>query len=126
MHLSHVMKRQEFEPGEVIFREGDPGRMVYVILDGTADVVASGRHLVTLPRFECFGEMALVDNLPRSASVIASGDSDTQCLVLNRVDFANFLEFFPSIAKQVIAVLTGRLRRALADKDALAKERASL
>ncbi len=66
--------REHFEPGEVIFREGDRGDWLYVILDGEVEVLRSTpgggeTRLSQLGRGECFGEIALVSDRPRSATV---------------------------------------------------------
>src|SRR5262245_4075221 len=68
------IRREHFEPGEVVFREGDRGDWLYVVLDGQVEVVQSlpGRGetpLRQLGRGECFGEIALVSDRPRSATV---------------------------------------------------------
>jgi NADH:ubiquinone reductase (H+-translocating) len=66
--------REHFEPGEVVFREGDRGDWLYVILDGEVEVLQSvpghgETRLRQLGRGECFGEIALVSDRPRSATV---------------------------------------------------------
>jgi NADH dehydrogenase len=68
------MRREHFEPDEVVFREGDRGDWLYVILDGEVEVLQSvpghgETRLRQLGRGECFGEIALVSDRPRSATV---------------------------------------------------------
>jgi CRP/FNR family transcriptional regulator, cyclic AMP receptor protein len=67
-----------------------------------------GRVLMKLGPGEFFGEMALLDGRPRSASIIAAEES--QCLVLGRWDFLRELRRNPEIAVKMLAVLSGRLR----------------
>jgi CRP-like cAMP-binding protein len=68
-----------FEAGETVFNEGDPGDAMYMVYEGTLDVSSGGgiefSHLASLGPGEIFGEMALVDAIPRSATVIAAVDS---------------------------------------------------
>ncbi|MBI2014693.1 MAG: cyclic nucleotide-binding domain-containing protein, partial [Candidatus Rokubacteria bacterium] len=68
------LRREHFEPGEVIFREGDRGDWLYVVLDGEVEVVRGvpGQGEVPLRKLgagECFGEIALISDRPRSATV---------------------------------------------------------
>ena len=68
-----------FKTGETVFNEGDPGDAMYMVYDGTLDVSSGAgvefSHLASLGPGEIFGEMALVDAKPRSATVIAAVDS---------------------------------------------------
>jgi CRP-like cAMP-binding protein len=77
--IVHIMQVQRVRDGQVIFREGDPGDAWYVIYDGVADVYKTqdflpDRRVASLGARACFGEMAILDHSPRSASVIARGD----------------------------------------------------
>ena len=63
----------EFEPyaaGQIIFQGGDPGECMYCVKSGLVEIVAGGRVLETFEAGHVFGEMALVDNQPRSATAI--------------------------------------------------------
>ena len=111
--LAHVARRQGFAAGQVIFEEGATGDSLYLVLDGEVIVEVGGRLVATLGRSECFGEMALLDESPRSASVRASGP--VECLVVDRVGFDDLLEVAPGMARGVIRVLTQRLRATLED-----------
>ena len=89
-----------FEPGEVIFEEGDPGDSVYFIIDGELDVTMQSDweeevKLATLGPGQSCGEISIIDDLPRSASVIAVTQSSV--LSLNKKGFEQVLEEHPVI-----------------------------
>ena len=106
---------RRFGKGDVIVKEGDQAIAFYLICSGRAEVVkgaegSSPRVLSTLGPGEFFGEMALLDGYLRSASVRAL--EDCECLVLSRWDFLAELRSTPSIAVQMLPVLSRRLRGA--------------
>lgn len=102
--------------GEVLFREGDAGDALYLIVHGRVqiNVRSSGsgetRVLGELGRGEWVGEMSLLDNLPRSATVSALRDSDL--LGLTRAGFDTVLERYPKLLVPVVKSLSRRLRGA--------------
>jgi CRP/FNR family transcriptional regulator, cyclic AMP receptor protein len=102
------------EQGSDLLEEEDG---LYILLDGTVEVRrdstdgTDGRLVATLSPSEFFGEMALLDGYPRSASVYAK--SEVMCLMLSRWDFQRQLRAHPEIAMRVLAVLSGRIRRLL-------------
>jgi CRP-like cAMP-binding protein len=78
--IVHIMQVQRVRDGHPIFREGDPGDAWYVIFDGEADVYKTtsflpSNRIAALSARSCFGEMAILDHSPRSASVVARGDA---------------------------------------------------
>lgn len=102
-----------FDAGDEIFREGDPGQTLYFILDGRVRIHSMGvaEDLATLGERAVFGEMALLDSEPRSAS--ATAVSDVACLKIERDDFNEILTEKGEIAQGIIKVLTRRLRDTL-------------
>ena len=77
--IVHIMQVQRVRDGHAIFREGDPGDAWYVLYQGAADVLKESdflpsRTIATIGPRACFGEMALLDHSPRSATVVARGD----------------------------------------------------
>jgi len=116
--LAKLARVAVFPEGDEIIQEGadfdEEADGIFVIVSGAvevrtnADAPGGGTLLMTLGQGEFFGEMALLDGKPRSASIIASEES--QCLVLGRWDFLRELRRSPEIAVKMLAVLSGRLR----------------
>jgi CRP/FNR family transcriptional regulator, cyclic AMP receptor protein len=104
-------KELDFEAGRLIVKEGDSGLGFYLILDGSVEVRHGGKVLAKLGKGEFFGEMTLLDNMPRSADVVAV--SKTKCFGLTPWAFAGTLKTDPSIALKMMKELVGRLRTSL-------------
>ena len=100
----------EVPAGKVLAREGEPGREFYVILDGKADVQIGGKQVATLGPGDFFGEMALLDQGPRVATVTAA--SEMEVVVLDPREFVSLIDEHPAVARKVLKVMAGRLRRA--------------
>ena len=96
--------------GKVLVEEGRIGMEFFIIVDGTASVTRSGRKVATLGAGGHFGELALLDRRPRSASVVSETDMDL--LVLSQRQFNGLLETVPTIARKMLAALANRLREA--------------
>jgi CRP-like cAMP-binding protein len=109
--IAVISRLVPFEPGETVFEEGELGDALYVVLEGKVRVHREERTVAEIGPAECFGEMALLDSAPRSASVTAL--VDTSCLRIDREDFSDILTEKPQIAQGVIRVLTRRLRGAI-------------
>lgn len=108
------MRRHEIKNGEIALRAGDRGDTAYFILSGAVEVFIErdGRH-VTLARLgkgEIFGEMAIIDPGPRSASVRAV--EDTICIVTTYDDFTRSIAENPQFATEFLRTLVARLRDA--------------
>jgi CRP-like cAMP-binding protein len=113
--FGEVAREREYPKNSVILFEDDPGDALYIVATGQVKVVLIGEDgreviLSVLSDGDFFGEMALIDDEPRSAHVIAMKDS--QLLVLRREDFQAQLEHHPKIALKLLRVLVQRLRRA--------------
>ncbi|HLZ80246.1 MAG TPA: Crp/Fnr family transcriptional regulator, partial [Ktedonobacteraceae bacterium] len=111
--LMSVAKRRTFRSGEVIFHREDPGQVLYVIKEGKVKislVSPDGQEisLVVFGKGECFGELTILDGLPRSADAIAM--EKVECYTLQRSDFHKAIMNNPKIAIQVMEVLSNRLR----------------
>jgi CRP/FNR family cyclic AMP-dependent transcriptional regulator len=94
--------------GEVIFREGDPAKELYVIKSGRVDITSGNRLLATLGDNGIFGEMALIDKEPRSATVTAA--TDVEIVPVDARQFLFLVSQTPFFALKVMRVLAGRLR----------------
>lgn len=105
--LSDVIEAPE---GKVLTRQGDTGWEFFVIVNGKAKASIRGRPSATLGPGSFFGEMALLDHGPRTATVTAETDMDL--LVLNARDFSGLLIEAPTVARRMLEVLAERLREA--------------
>jgi CRP/FNR family transcriptional regulator/CRP/FNR family cyclic AMP-dependent transcriptional regulator len=113
--LDAAAQRRSFRRGEVIFHKGDDGTSLFLIIEGQVKIVLpsdSGEEalLQVLDAGDFFGELALIDQQPRSATIVASEPTET--LVLHREDFIAFLKATPEMAIDMMRVLSRRLREA--------------
>src|SRR5580765_272808 len=100
--LARSVGTQTFERDETIFHQGSIGSTLYIIVDGqemTVRILKTG---------EFFGELALLDGQPRSASVEAM--CSTIALTLHRSTFLHIIDVYPSIAASVLEAMAARLR----------------
>lgn len=97
-----------FESGQIIVTQGTPGQAFYMILTGRVEILRDGASLGTFGPGDFFGEMSLLDQAPRSATIRAV--EPTTCLMLSSWDFKALLEKHPSIAVKLLEVLSRRLR----------------
>jgi CRP/FNR family transcriptional regulator, cyclic AMP receptor protein len=92
---------------KVLIREGERGREFFVLLEGEAEVARKGKKLATRRAGEFFGEIALVSNLPRIATVKTL--EPVRALVIRDVDFRALLQRTPAIAVKVLQAVADRL-----------------
>ncbi len=107
--------------GEVLFEEGEVGDAVYVVMEGKLRVVSDGLTLVTRARGDCVGEIALIDDEPRSAAAVA--DTPVKLLRWERQDFQETLDQDPEVARGIFKMLTGKLREDVKTTVRLERER---
>lgn len=113
--LSIVARKRVFRQGEVIFHRDDPGQVLYIVKEGKVKIglTSPDGQEVSLTVFgagECFGELAILDNEPRSADAIAL--ERVEVYTLQRQDFISVVMNHPKIAVQVMKVISQRLRQA--------------
>lgn len=112
--LASRMRQKQFKRGDTIFRKDDKGTHLYVVLEGAVKIALPGEFgqeaLVAIARSgEYFGELALFDRSPRSATVVAL--EDTQAALLAADDFIAFLESHPLAVRAVLEGLSRTVRR---------------
>jgi CRP-like cAMP-binding protein len=94
--------------GRVVVEEGSSGHEAYVIIEGEAEVERNGQQVATFGPGDHFGELALLDGGPRTATVKAS--TDLELLVLGQREFAGVLDEVPGLAHQIMSTLASRIR----------------
>lgn len=111
--LANLLRRKSIEKGETLFRQGDEGTAMYIILHGRIKISVSRRTdkvtLAILGQGEFLGEMSLLDGLPRSADATAVEDS--HLYALNRDDFLSFITSNGDAVRAILFSLSTRLRR---------------
>ncbi len=112
--IGSYMKSRKVARGATIFTKGDPGTGLMGVVSGSVKISvasAEGRDIVLniIHAGEVFGEIALLDGLPRTADAIAM--TDCELAVIERRDFVEFLRSHPDITLKFIEILCGRLRR---------------
>ncbi|HSF17712.1 MAG TPA: cyclic nucleotide-binding domain-containing protein [Vicinamibacteria bacterium] len=114
--LSDFVQEKTVRAGEVIFREDELGEEMYIVRSGRVSIhqdVKEGRvSLLVVELGGYFGEMAIIDDLPRSAS--ATAEVDTSLFVLHKTDFRSAVQDYPDIAFEILREFSRRLR--LADR----------
>ena len=98
-----------YPSGSVLVREGDPGNSLGIIVDGSVEVRTGERVIARMGEGDFFGEIALLDGAPRTASVIAVGD--VVLLTLTSADFEALLTI-PYVARTALRSLAERVREA--------------
>lgn len=108
------LQLQAFDKGETNFEAGDAAEFAYVIQAGSVSIVVTrgGDKLVldTLGAGEVFGEMALVDDEPRSAAAVV--EEPATCILTTRADFEERLRRSDPLTRSMLGLLTKRLRKA--------------
>lgn len=97
----------DFHEGKVLITEGNPGREFFVLVEGEAEVSRGGAGIDTLGPGDFFGEVALVSDAPRNATVTTT--SDVLLLVVTRRDFERLMGDVPALQGKVMAALADRL-----------------
>jgi CRP/FNR family transcriptional regulator, cyclic AMP receptor protein len=105
--LAQVVEEVEVPAGETVMREGAVEDWLYVVVDGELEVVRADRR-ATIPAGGVVGELAVLDPMPRSATVRAV--TDTLLFRLDKASFDEAVELRPEIARGVILELVARLR----------------
>ncbi|WP_367873516.1 cyclic nucleotide-binding domain-containing protein [Luteolibacter sp. Populi] len=108
--FSDPSKLRHFAAGATIFKAGDPGDEMFVVEEGEVDIVIDGTVVETVGPEHFFGELALIDEAPRSADAVAR--TDCKLIPLNQRQFTFLVDEIPFFALRVMKVLADRLRKA--------------
>jgi CRP/FNR family cyclic AMP-dependent transcriptional regulator len=113
-HLSTLLRSRRYAKGEVIFHQGDVGTALFILRKGQVAIRLSSEDgkeviLALLDRGDVFGELALLDDEPRSTDAVARDEVDL--LSLQREDFRTFLEERPQVAMRLLSALSRLVRR---------------
>jgi CRP-like cAMP-binding protein len=105
--ISEIADEIDLKEGKELTREGKPGREFFVLVEGTADVIRNGRKQRTLHAMDFFGEIALIHQSPRTATVKAT--SPVRALVITERNFRRLMTEQPEIQRKVLAALAERV-----------------
>ena len=105
--IAGIADEIDLRQGKVLTRQGAPGREFFVLLEGTVDVVRDGKKINELGAGEFFGELALISNIPRTATVTAT--SPIRALVVVDRDFRRLLKDDVSVAVKVLGTMAERM-----------------
>jgi CRP-like cAMP-binding protein len=106
--IARVATTRRFSQMSRIVQADDTGNTFYVILDGQVSVLRNGRRIARLGTGEAFGELALLSDAPRAATVVADTDVTTMCL--SRTAFNKVLKSEPAVSVALLRTLAERLR----------------
>jgi CRP/FNR family transcriptional regulator, cyclic AMP receptor protein len=112
--IEHLMTTITAPAGRVLTTEGEPGREFIIVLEGEVEVRHGDHVIATRGPGEFFGEIALLDDRPRTATVVAKTPVTME--VLNRAEFGSLLAEFPDLAAQIMATMAQRLAELEADE----------
>jgi 2-oxoglutarate dehydrogenase E1 component len=113
--VARIAEELEVADQDELFRQGEQGKDIFVVLEGTVLIRRSGRLLAALGRGEVVGEMAALDSQPRSADAVARGS--VRLLRIRGEELVRLLEERPRLARGVIRILSKRLRDSGARQD---------
>ncbi len=105
--LARMTEDMDFAPGTVLCREGQTGREFFVIVEGEAEVTRGRKSVNTLGAEDFFGEIALVEHVPRTATVTAT--TPVRAFVLTSRSFDRLIETTPSVERKVLRALAKRV-----------------
>lgn len=122
--LAFTSERLTYAKGQVIFRQGDMGDAAYIVLDGQADVMIgaadSQRKVATIGKHSIIGEIAVLCDVPRTATVVAV--DKLVALKISKDLFLRMVKEFPQMAVEIMRELARRLDRTNQQLSALSKQ----
>jgi flavin reductase (DIM6/NTAB) family NADH-FMN oxidoreductase RutF len=101
-------EERSYAPGDAVVREGEPGDVLFVIMEGQANVVRGGRGVKALSSGDFFGEVSVFDGRPRTADVVA--ETPLRCLAIPRDVLREVIESHPVVAWQMLISMSAAIR----------------
>jgi CRP/FNR family transcriptional regulator, cyclic AMP receptor protein len=101
---------RDYKAGDVIFKQGDAAEELFIVQSGEVEIRLGNRVLETLQEYSIFGEMALIDAAPRSATAVAA--TDVKLVPVTEKQFLYLVANTPHFALNVMRVMARRLRAA--------------
>ncbi|NJL11078.1 MAG: cyclic nucleotide-binding domain-containing protein [Calothrix sp. SM1_7_51] len=108
VRLANAMDELSFPANHRIFKQGDEGRSLYIVVSGTVKIHIGDKQLAVFPQGESFGEMSVFDAQTRSAT--ATTLEACECLELTQEQLYDAIEETPEIAVNIIRILSRRIR----------------
>jgi CRP-like cAMP-binding protein len=105
--VARVADEIDLRAGKTLIKEGTPGREFFVLVDGTAEIRRKGKKIDSAGPGDFFGEMALLSDQPRNATVVTTSPVDA--LVVTARNFRTLIEDHPLIALKVMRAVADRL-----------------
>ena len=100
-----------FTAGQVIFRKDDPGLVMYAVTEGEVEIISTGKVILSIGPGGIFGEMALIDEAPRSATAVAK--TPCKLVPIDKKRFTFLVQQTPFFALSVMRIMSERLRKQL-------------
>lgn len=107
--LARLTTEISVKDGQTLVKQGQLGKEAMVIMSGTAVVRRNGRKIDEMGPGDFFGEMSLIDEMPRNADVVAS--SDMSLLLMDSKEFSTIFDQYPKVAVKILKVVVERLLR---------------
>lgn len=109
--VANMLEEEKCYKGDVIFEKNDHGENLYIIIDGKVGITLDARkndYVATMQKGDCFGEMNLIDDLPRSATAVVL--EDVQMLKLGKQKLQGLILSYPELGLGMLKALSLRLR----------------
>ncbi|MEM8860530.1 MAG: Crp/Fnr family transcriptional regulator [Chloroflexota bacterium] len=130
MRLTGSLRERSFDAGSMVFHEGDPGDALYVVRSGLVRIYTGGKgtgfetSVILFGRpGDVFGELAVIDGEPRSAS--AKAMEDTKLYIMGRENFQYHMENMPKLAFNFMSLMSRKMRSSTQHLDSLASQNVS-
>lgn len=105
--LAQMTSETTVKQGSTVVKQGESGQEAMIVEDGTADVIRDGEKVDDLGPGDFFGEMSLINQMPRNADVVATSDMDL--LVMDAREFSSVLSEYPEVAAKILKTVVERL-----------------